>query len=168
MYEDVTSDEVERRLAACHETVQAVTAYWRDKAGARLMPRRSDIDPADITPYLSAIILVDVVPDSRRFVYRLVGTREVAARGTDPTGRSVADAFYADSAEASLDAYEYVVRNRRPFCFRDPYPASDGKIEHEDIIYLPLSEDGESVNMILVYSHFRDFHSRFENPIVLR
>src|SRR3954471_8865936 len=99
MYEDVTTAEVERRVAASHESVRAVYEYWRGKAAGRAMPYRADIDPAELKPVLPALMLVDVVPDPRRFVYRLVGTHEVAGRGRDPTGLSVAEAFYGASAE---------------------------------------------------------------------
>ena len=160
MYENVTEVEVERRIASCHETVREVAAYWRSKCTDRVMPKRADIDPAEIKAYLPSITLVNVVPDERRFVYRLVGTQEVAGRGVDPTGQSVRDAYYAESLEAALACYEYVVRERRPFCFAEPYFTADDWKEHEDTIYLPLSEDGESVSMILVYTYCLEFKPR--------
>jgi len=168
MYEDVSEEEVEHRIISSHESVRAVVAYWRKKCGGGLMPRRADIDPADLKPYLPCIILVDVVPDERRFVYRLVGTHEVAGRGFDPTGLSVREAFYAESEEAGLSTYEYVVRERRPFCFRDPYVTPDNWYEHEDTVYLPLSADGTVVNMILVYSHSLDFKPRIIDSLIMR
>ena len=168
MYEDVTAEEVERRIAASHESVRAVYDYWRRKAAARLMPYRADIDPADLKPYLPAMMLVDVVHDTRRFVYRLVGTHEVAGRGRDPTGLSVTEAFYAGSAEEAVAAYEYVARSRRPFCFRDPYVTPDGWEEREDTLYLPLTRDGETVGIILVYSYAYGFKARGAASLVVR
>ena len=160
MYETVTEVEVERRITSCHETVREVSAYWRSKCADRVMPKRADIDPAELKPYLRSITLVDVVPDERRFVYRLVGTQEVAGRGVDPTGQSVRDAYYAESLEAALGCYEYVVRERRPFCLVEPYRTADDWEEHEDTVYLPLSEDGAAVTMILVYTYCHDFKPR--------
>ena len=139
MYENVTEVEVERRIASCHETVREVLAYWRSKRANRAMPQRADIDPAELKAYLPSITLVDVVPDERCFVYRLVGTQEVAGRG---------------------GCYEYVVRERRPFCFAEPYRTADDWEEREDTIYLPLSEDGETVSMILVYTYCHEFKPR--------
>src|SRR4029453_6278641 len=75
MYENVTQVEVERRIGCCHETVREVADYWRSKCADRVMPKRADIDPAELKAYLPSITLVDVVPDERRFVYRLVGTQ---------------------------------------------------------------------------------------------
>lgn len=160
MYENVTQVEVELRIASCHETVREVADYWRSKCADRIMPKRADIDPADLKAHLPSITLVDVVPDERRFVYRLVGTQEVAGRGEDPTGRSVRDAYYAESLEAALACYEYVARERRPFCFTEPYLTADDWEEHEDTIYLPLSEDGATVSMILVYTYCHEFKPR--------
>lgn len=168
MYENVSEAEVEHRIANCNASVQAVVAYWRRKAGGRRMPSRSDIDPSEIKPYLSAIILVDVVQDERRFVYRLVGTHEVAGRGMDPTGLDVKNSFYAESQEAGLATYEYVVRERRPFCCRDPYVTPDGWREEEDVVYLPLSDDDNHVNMVMVFSYSHQFKPRIDLSLVVR
>ncbi len=168
MHEDISAAEVERRIASCHRSVGQFFAYWREKCGASVMPRRSDIDPVELKRYLPSIILVDVVPDLRRFVYRLVGTKEVAGRGYDPTGKSVAESFYGESREAALACYEYVAREKRPFCIQDPYVTADGWQEAEDALYLPLSEDGIEVSMVLVYSYTYDFRARTENTFRLR
>jgi hypothetical protein len=156
MFEHITPDEIRGRIAACHKTVQAMYDYWLGKRGGRTMPARADIEPAEIKKLLPMMVLVDVTADARRFVYRLVGTQEVAERGVDPTGKSVAEAFFGGSLEETLSCYDYVVRNRAPFCYRDPYAASDGQIQNDDIVYLPLSEDGANVNMVLVFTHCRN------------
>lgn len=168
MYEDVTAEEIERRVAASHDTVRAVYDYWRQKAAGRLMPYRADVDPAELKSFLPAMMLVDVVHDTRRFVYRLVGTREVAGRGRDPTGLSVSEAFYAGSAEEALAAYEYVARERRPFCFCDPYVTPDGWEEREDTVYLPLTRDGETVGVIMVYAYTYGFKARGTASLIVR
>jgi hypothetical protein len=153
MYEDVTAEEIAARIGACHESIRKLYGYWSAKKGGRAMPRRAEIDPVDVKRSLPMMLLVDVVPDERRFVYRLVGTAEVAIRGRDPTGKSVREAFFGHSVDEVLSCYEYVVRHRAPFCYRGDYSAPDGRIERDDTLYLPLSDDGDAVNMILVYSH---------------
>jgi len=168
MYENVTREEIELRIAASHGSVRSLYDHWRTKCGDRAMPSRKDIDPLDLKSYLPSVILIDVVADARRFVYRLVGTKEVSERGHDPTGKAVGEAFFAKTAEEALDLYAYIVRERHPFCFRDPYEAPDGQMEHEDILYLPLSANGTDVDMILVYSHNYNFRSRMSAPSVLR
>jgi len=160
MHEDVTAEEIASRIAACHESVRNFYNYWSAKKGDRAMPRRADIDPVEVKKFLPMMMLIDVTSDERRFVYRLVGTAEVAERGHDPTGKPVRDASFGGPPEEALSYYEYVVRNRAPFCYRGDYSAPDGRLETDDILYLPLSDDGANVNMILVYSHCYAFKRR--------
>jgi hypothetical protein len=132
--------------------------YWRAKAGARTMPARTDIEPSEIKRFLPSMILVDVRYDSAGrpdFVYRLVGTREVEVRGEDPTGRHVAEAFHGPSVENVLGCYMRVVESGKPF-LDDEYFLRDGdNFADEANIFLPLSSDGQRINMILVYTAYR-------------
>lgn len=141
----------------CHPDMLKMLNYWHAKRGGRLMPSRADIDPADFRRFLPHITLVDVVADERRFVYRLVGTKEVELRGRDPTGKSVIEAYFASSVDVAIANYDRVVRTRAPFYTADPYQVVDRYIGEEDL-FLPLSNDGERVNMILVFSKARDLH----------
>lgn len=168
-FKSPTAAEVEALIAECHPDIHALVAYWRGKAGVRRMPSRSDIDPSELKPFLPRISLVDVVPDERRFVYRLVGTEEAALRGYDPTGKSVGEGFFGPNRELAFAHYSYVVDHRAPYCYRGDFDVQDGVIENEDVIFLPLSEDGESVNMILVfYYDYRDQPRVEASSVLLR
>jgi hypothetical protein len=142
-------------LDRCHPTVRAIYDYWIHKRGARLMPARRDIDPTEIVPHLPGIMLVDVVADERRYVYRLVGTREVEARGQDPTGKSVGEKFHGSSRENVLRNYDWVCRDRAALFDDYHFTSPGGRLLDEQAIFLPLSADGETVNQILVYTHHR-------------
>jgi len=142
--------------ATCHPDTIAMYDYWRAKGGGRRMPARSDIDPVDMPRRLLPFInLVDVVADERRYVYRLVGTGDVEIRGGDPTGKSVLDGFFAPCAEDALVCYDRVVATCAPFLDSEPFVAPNGKYVMEETIFLPLSDDGINVNMILAFSHTR-------------
>lgn len=141
----------------CHPDIRLMLTYWESKRRGRRMPSRADIEPEEIRIYLPYVSLVDVVADERRFVYRLVGTREVAARGADPTGRTVKEAYFASSAAAALANYERVCRERAPYHETDAFQAVDRYVNEENI-FLPLSGDDETVNMILVFSINRDLY----------
>jgi hypothetical protein len=132
-----------------------VRQYWEGKRRGRPMPSRADIDPVEIKRFLPGIILIDVVDDARRYVYRLVGTREVAMRGKDPTGKSMIEGFFAPNLDAALAIPDRVVATRAPLFIHRAFTAPDGRIGDEDLIMLPLSADGEQVTMILGYTHHR-------------
>lgn len=135
--------------------VRAVFDHWTALKRGRAMPPRADIDPLDLAPYLPGIMLVDVVDDSRRYVYRLVGTREVAMRGNDPTGRAVAEGYFAPTADAAIASFQDVVDRRAPRFENRRFIAADGRVGDEECVILPLSNDGSRVNMLLVYTHHR-------------
>ncbi len=162
-----TASEIEALIAECHPDIRVIVDYWRGKAGTRPMPKRSDIDPSELKPFLPRISLIDVVPDERRFVYRLVGTEEVALRGYDPTGKSVGEGFFGPNRELAFRHYGYVAEHAAPFCYRGDFEVEDGAIENEDVIFLPLSEDGERVNMILLFYFDYSDHRRVESSSVL-
>jgi hypothetical protein len=132
--------------------LQRIYAYWEAKRGSRSMPRRADLDPAEIPPrLLPGITLVDVVPDPRRYVYRLVGTMEAEVRGHDPTGKSVAEAYFGENAEDATECYDRVVETRAPVL--DPIPFLERRRGYRgaESLFLPLSNDGVAVNMIVVF-----------------
>ena len=150
----MTADE--RRIefpSTCHPNTIALYEYWLTACGMRRMPMRTDIDPTRIPPQiLPGISLVEVVPDERRYVYRLVGTGEVEVRGSDPTGKSVLEGFFGPSAEDALACYDRVVATGAPFLDPVPFITPSGRHVMEETIFLPLSDDGINVNKILVFS----------------
>jgi hypothetical protein len=149
-------------LPTCSSDIQAIYGYWKSKAAGRRMPARADISPFDLVPFLPSIILVDVLPgDERpgrtrssqwRYVYRLVGTLEVTVRGMDPTGRDVATHAFGQDPELALRNYDTVVEKAAPLLDRSEEYSLDRSLADLDAIFLPLSDDGVNVNMVLVYT----------------
>jgi hypothetical protein len=149
----------------CHPNTIALYNYWLAKCGNRSMPARADIDPVEMPrQLLPGISIVDVVADERRYVYRLVGTEDVEVRGHDPTGKSVLEGFFGPSPEDALDCYDKVVETRAPLLDPTPFTAPSGKWINEETLFLPLSDDGENVNKILVFSYSRDIRRYSETP----
>ncbi|MDY0870868.1 PAS domain-containing protein [Dongia rigui] len=136
-----------------HNDILAFHAFWQRKCRGRVMPARQDFDPGEMVTFLPGIVLIDVVADARRFVYRLLGTREVAMRNADPTGKGVAEGFYAASAEAALASYEDVLTRRAPRFEQRRFLTPDNRIGHEQTVILPLSDDGQTINKIIAYTH---------------
>jgi hypothetical protein len=145
--------------ATCHPDILKMFAYWEGKRQGRVMPRRSDIDPAELIGLLPNIMLVDVVDDERRFVYRLVGTGEVQLRGNDPTGKSVREGYFAASPEDAEARYIRVCTTRAPYYEVDDFQVLDRYI-CEANLFLPLSDDDQVVNKVMVFSINRDLDRR--------
>jgi len=127
-------------------------AYWNARRGVRFAPARADIDPADITALLPDIMMVDVLDGGRDFRFRLIGTRIVEGLGRDSTGRLFSE-LYADQPLARQrlgDRFQQVIKWRRPVFSRGRlYWVPDRGHKRFDSAHLPLSADGECVDIIL-------------------
>lgn len=147
-------------IADCHPRVRAIYYYWDSKRGDRRMPSRADLDPTEIPRHLSSLCLVDVVPDERCYVYRLIGTNEASMRGRDPTGHAVGEAYFGTSRDSVFLNYDAVKDTKAPRVDRDPSITSDNRFICHESIFLPLSSDGENVTMILVYTVYKPAPAR--------
>jgi hypothetical protein len=154
---ELPADAQTGALAGAPADLLEMYAYWQRKRGARAMPARADLEPAESKRLLPGVLLVDVraADGALDFVYRLVGTREVDMRGHDPTGKRVAEAYYGKSADLVTACYRRVVETCQPFLDEDCFHLPGQEWSPSASIYLPLSRDGAQVTMILVYSSFR-------------
>lgn len=141
--------------------------YWIAKRGDRRMPARADIEPGDIPGHLPDIGLVDVLSEAPHLRYRLLGTRQVAVRGFDPTGRPIVEGHLgqgvAGMRDLVLSNYRRVIANGRPL-FRDTSILGQesqrdmlwgGRYVARYTLFLPLAADGENVDMVLFFTDFR-------------
>jgi len=128
--------------------LQAVYDYWATKRGARFAPTRSDIEPGEIQSLLAHVILIDVIGRPPRFRYRLVGTAFASEYGREITGKFVDEIDLSDRKEFILADYDGVVRTRAPSFSRWEFRKSDGRHMLCRRVLLPLSNDGDAVNML--------------------
>jgi hypothetical protein len=143
-------------LDVCSPPVAEFFHYWDGKRGGRVMPQRSDIDPGEIRRHLPGLVLVEVKREPLDFVYRLVGTREAAARGNDPTGKRVAENWYGSDAADVVANYERVVASRSFLYDLDRFVRPNGRQVQDESLFLPLAVGGEEVGQIMVYSFYGD------------
>jgi hypothetical protein len=123
--------------------------YWVSKLAGRAMPRRRDIDPTEIPALLPYVTLIDVLPGSGDFRYRLIGgeARDLAAE--DYTGRLYSDFPATAPGTASWDDCQETVRSRTPY-WRSPLSVGAKRwLKNGASILLPYSEDGSDVSLIL-------------------
>jgi hypothetical protein len=136
-------------LERCGPKAVALYQYWNARRGVRSMPTRADIDPLEMRQWLPRLMLVDVSPDGERFTYRLVGTQIVDLLGVNPTGRLVETAWPGEIAHHIVAGYREVVETRKPMFCQQISPWQEDPTAWA--MRLPLSSDGEGVDMILAY-----------------
>lgn len=138
--------------------LRAVKDYWDAKRGARLMPRRADIDPVELRRHLSCLSLVEVLEDGRDYRFRLLGTEFSRLFDRNSTGKTLRQ-VYGEGDPEVLDwmrkSYEEVLRLKRPVLRRGSMRAVDKDFIACELLLLPLAEDGERVTMIFGRTLFR-------------
>jgi hypothetical protein len=134
------------------ERLQRLYAYWRQKAADRSLPSRADLDPVEIPKLLPHIMLIDVLP-SGGYHYRLIGTENARAHGINATGRSLDEVLPGPGYKAHVIAlYDECVRTRRALYSECLFLSLEqqGPERHTKVLFLPLSDDGANVNIVLV------------------
>lgn len=129
---------------------------WTAARGARPMPSRRDLDPVALPrALLSHILLVDIEREPvLRFRWRLIGTHVTERLGRDSTGRYW-DELYADNVrKALMTGPLWAMERCRPIRTLGYSPVEGKGHMRSENLELPLSEDGETVNMIMTVTDY--------------
>jgi hypothetical protein len=135
--------------------LQAAFDYWRRIAAGNKLPCRRDLDPVDIPRLLPHVMLIEVQPDGR-YRYRLIGTANAQEQGMNATGQFVDEVLKGEYKGHVLRLYDECVRECRALYSESLFlSTAGGTIErHTKVLFMPLSDDGVSVNQVFVAQVF--------------
>lgn len=128
-----------------------VLDYWKGKRRDRFAPARADIDPAEIVKILPRVMLADVERDADGkidFRYRLSGTGICNVHQSDLTGQRPLSLDPPPYGELVDRHYRTAVERRSPLAHVIALRTSGKSASYARII-LPLSADGETVDMLM-------------------
>jgi hypothetical protein len=133
--------------------------YWTAKCGGRPMPARADIDPAEIKPLLPYVILMEVLRDAKPgwpldFRYRLIGTVTDAMMNARYTWKCMSDLPHQQPDSRIWQNLARVTEARKPYISRVPYVGPHKDFMSVVDLVMPLSPDGETVNMLFCIVDF--------------
>ena len=132
----------------------ALLAHWRSKCQAGRLPARGDFPPAELRPWIGLVSLLDVSEDPRRFRWRLIGSRIVERTGRDRTGMWL-DEIYSGAALRDFHRlFEKAVARREPLALSGSLQFLGKRHVAFCTMVMPLAEDGEHINMLMVGMHF--------------
>ena len=126
--------------------------YWRRQRGVGAMPRRRDISPAQMKAHLPHVLLADVVLGGEDFRYRVVGSELQRYFKANPTGKLMSEAlasFGPETVRRTIDTYASALTRRAPLRIRGAGGLYGQSAKLFDAVLAPLSDDGETPNMIL-------------------
>ncbi|MEQ8266833.1 MAG: PAS domain-containing protein [Parvibaculum sp.] len=156
MFDNLTAFRPVADFSALPPKLAALHAWWTGKRReAGRLPSRADVNPAEIPRLLPHIALLDILRDPLDYRYRLVGTRLVEMMGAERTGKRMREVLTPPAIEATVELMTQLLRTREPLAFSGTlFWLGKDYIEFETVI-LPLSSDGETVDMAVMGLEFR-------------
>ncbi len=133
--------------------------YWDRERGARSLPARTDIDPAELRFVLGHLLLLDVLRNPLQFRVRLQGTELEWWIGGSITGQTLENLPSPSLRETAYELLSATVESRAPVHRIGEEIVADLPRRYEALL-LPLARDGRNVNMVLVGVLCRDEHLR--------
>jgi hypothetical protein len=128
--------------------------YWRGKCAGRSMPRRGDIDPAEITKLLPHMMITEMLEQGTRYRYRLAGSAVTEAFGRSLTGHYVDELMKGAYREFVERLYRSIYLNRRCIFSESIYSGSKNPGVTTKRLLMPLSDNDWIVNQVLVLQTF--------------
>ena len=126
--------------------------YWDRKKASRTLPCRADIKPVELKEHLGWIILLDALPDYVDFRYRMIGSRVTQYFLANSTGKTLSEAFgsYGEAAvNGTLSLHRKAAKDKVVVRAYGGAGWLGRSFLDFDALLLPLSDDGETVNMVL-------------------
>ena len=122
--------------------------YWLAKCDGNRFPSRRNIDPLDFPYALGRIMLVDVLREPQRFRVRLHGSEMVRRAGYDLTGKTLEDLPDSEYRSYVIGRCRKLVTSGEPALVHHDR-VLDNRVWRYDAIWLPFSDDGATVAMLL-------------------
>jgi len=124
----------------------------------RAMPERADLEPAEMLPFLSHVLLFDVLrgdgdPEPRDFRYRLVGTAVEHHMSQRYTGRLLSELPSQREGNRIWSTFMAVAREGRPRHNHVPYVGPHADFLTIEDVLMPLGREGE-VSMLFAVVDF--------------
>lgn len=129
--------------------------YWRSKCAGRSMPRRVDIDPAEIPALLPNILITEMLEEGTRYRYRLAGSAVTEAFGRSLTGQYVDELMKGPYRDFLVRLYRKIYLERRCIFCGSRYIGGAKPGVTTKRLLMPLSNDDLVVDQVLIVQTFQ-------------
>lgn len=136
------------------DIVRTAVAYWRDRRRDGVLPRRAELDPADIPRLLPHLMLKEVRRDPWDFRYRLVGTTVREHSRADWTGRWMSEIPGQGEGSTVFRVVRWVSEAGAPAIFRPPYVGPHKEFKYCEAAVMPWTDDAGTIDRLMVAVDF--------------
>ncbi len=127
---------------------------WKEMCGERALPRRSAMSPLVLKDHLGWIVIAKVRHDPLSFQFTLYGTKIAEIVKRDVTGMYLEEAFSGEALRQTWAMGERLVLEKRPIRMHSTVVPEGMEFLNVQTIFLPLSDDGETVDALLARQAF--------------
>jgi hypothetical protein len=135
--------------------LQRLYDYWRERRNGGRYPRRCDIDPLDFAYLLGNVMLVDVLRNPLRFRMRVHGSEMTRRAHYDLTGKFLDELPIAEYRNYVIGRCTKLVETGEPALVNGER-VLDGRRHRYEAVWMPLSENGSDVSMLLCGLVYKD------------
>lgn len=129
-------------------TSQVLYQYWNDVRGARIAPRRFEIEPARFSTILPETFVIEC-EEGVGYRFRLAGTRVGEKLGFELRGRDLLDLFDTRCHADIKPILQTVTQQGAVGLVDIDFPAPSGRTARFEIIVLPLVHTEERLTRLL-------------------
>jgi hypothetical protein len=122
---------------------------WEDRRRGRDFPARADFDPLEMKYILGAMNLIDVLYDPLRFRFRVHASNTTQRIRMDMTGKFLDDMPDQVLKQVIGEHFTEVIERRAPVLKRRRNLTTDKRFVNNEVLVMPLSNDGQSINMLM-------------------
>jgi hypothetical protein len=128
--------------------------YWLEKSGESNMPRRADINPAQLPRLLPGLSLIDVANTIENCRIRLAGTRLREIYDREVTGLQLQEMKWGMKRDYWHAAYQHTIEKAIPTqgVLRGPMIDKEHVVQYW--LKLPLRTIADGVGMVLCFDYF--------------
>jgi hypothetical protein len=124
-------------------------SVWRNKAGARAMPLRSEITPRDLKDVLRHIVLFERDQQRRdRYSWRLVGTAAAEVLGSH-TGKTFEESVPTQLLPRWIASMNLILDGGQPLRFIGRVHINGREYLDAEHLYVPLANDNDVPTFIM-------------------
>jgi hypothetical protein len=135
--------------------LRALYSLWESLRRDCAFPVWRELDRHQLEPFLDNLLLIDVLREPLRFRFRYHGKDLAWRAGYEMTGKLVDELPHRRNRAVLLERCRSLTENPRPYVGQDARFVGGRELAYE-VLWLPLSEDGSTVTMLMGALYYRD------------
>jgi len=129
-------------LAFSDPVYQRFLALWRNKAGTRAMPAKSEMTPRDLKEFLRDIVVCQRLAENPpRYLWRVIGTKVGEVVGHNNTGKTIEESAPPELVARWTECADLILNGGQPLRFLGWVHLKDREYLDAENLFVPLADD---------------------------